>query len=138
MISLAGHCEPMPALTRTRSACARRTGTSASAGAACSNRSGLEHQVLEPKPVPCHSVSSFRTRSITMLSSDALRRRLDSNFENAQQDLDSAALNMDAFSPEDWHAFNSAIRQSSTASWAANQEIVVKHNLAKAIINEIR
>ncbi|WP_240995790.1 type III secretion protein HrpF [Pseudomonas viridiflava] len=45
---------------------------------------------------------------------------------------------MDAFSPEDWHAFNSAIRQSSTASWAANQEIVVKHNLAKAIINEIR
>ena len=73
-----------------------------------------------------------------MLSSDALRRRLDSNFENAQQDLDSAALNMDAFSPEVWHAFNSAIRQSSTASWAANQEIVVKHNLAKAIINEIR
>nr|BAG49614.1 HrpF [Pseudomonas viridiflava] len=73
-----------------------------------------------------------------MLSSDALRRRLDSNFENAQQDPDSAALNMDAFSPEDCHAFNSAIRQSSTASWAANQEIVVKHNLAEAIINEIR
>ncbi|RMQ45845.1 HrpF [Pseudomonas cichorii] len=73
-----------------------------------------------------------------MLSSDALRRRLDNNFENAQQDLDSAALSLDAFSPDDWHAFNSAIRQSSTASWAVNQEIVVKHNLAKAIINEIR
>lgn len=73
-----------------------------------------------------------------MLSSDALRRRLDNNFAEAQNSLDTAAVNMDAFSPDDWHAFNSAIRQSSTASWAANQEIVVKHNLAKAIINEIR
>lgn len=73
-----------------------------------------------------------------MLSSDALRRRLDNNFENTQKDLDSAAMSLDAFSPDDWHAFNSAIRQSSTASWAVNQEIVVKHNLAKAIINEIR
>ncbi|MGE8187528.1 serine kinase [Pseudomonas sp. NPDC086278] len=73
-----------------------------------------------------------------MISADALRRRLDNNFEQAQKDLGTAATNMDAFSPDDWHAFNSAIRQSSTASWAANQEIVVKHNLAKAIINEIR
>lgn len=73
-----------------------------------------------------------------MLSSDALRRRLDANFEHAQKDLDTAALNLDAFSPDDWHAFNSAMRQASTASWAANQEIVVKHNLAKAILNEIR
>ncbi|MBT2298553.1 type III secretion protein HrpF [Pseudomonas fluorescens] len=73
-----------------------------------------------------------------MLSPDALRRRLDHNFEQSQNDLDSAALDLDAFSPQDWHAFNAAIRQSSTASWAANQEIVVKHNLAKAIINEIR
>lgn len=73
-----------------------------------------------------------------MPSYDALRRRLDNNFEQAQKDLNTAALDLDAFSPDDWHAFNSAIRQSSTASWAANQEIVVKHNLAKAIINEIR
>lgn len=73
-----------------------------------------------------------------MFSSDALRRRLDNNFEHAQKGLDAAALDMDAFSLDDMHAFNSAIRQSSTASWAANQEIVVKHNLAKAIINEIR
>lgn len=73
-----------------------------------------------------------------MFSSDALRRRLDNNFEYAQKRLDNTALDMDAFSLDDMHAFNSAIRQSSTASWAANQEIVVKHNLAKAIINEIR
>ena len=73
-----------------------------------------------------------------MLSSDALRRRLDNNFEHAQKGLDSAAMNMDAFSQDDWHAFNSAMRQSATASWGANQEIVVKHNLAKAILNEIR
>ncbi|MGN7738564.1 serine kinase [Pseudomonas sp. 22526] len=75
-----------------------------------------------------------------MFSSEALRRRLDNNFEHAQKGLDAAALGMDmeAFSLDDMHAFNSAIRQSSTASWAANQEIVVKHNLAKAIINEIR
>jgi hypothetical protein len=45
---------------------------------------------------------------------------------------------MDGLSPDDWHAFNTAMRQTSTASWAANQEVVVKHNLAKAIINEIR
>ncbi|EJL95507.1 hypothetical protein AB7M22_002614 [Pseudomonas sp. ADAK2 TE3594] len=73
-----------------------------------------------------------------MFSLEAIRHRLDSNFERTQQQLDKSAVEMDGLSPDDWHAFNTAMRQTSTASWAANQEVVVKHNLAKAIINEIR
>ncbi|MBT2375470.1 type III secretion protein HrpF [Pseudomonas fluorescens] len=73
-----------------------------------------------------------------MISSEALRRRLDNNFQSAQHRVDTAAVELRPFSQDDMHSFNSALRQLSTASWAASQEVVVKHNLTKAILNEIR
>jgi hypothetical protein len=52
--------------------------------------------------------------------------------------MDNLITNLDNASLEDVYAFNSAMRQNATASWAVNQEVQVKHNLAKTIINEIR
>jgi len=73
-----------------------------------------------------------------MFSIDALRTRLDANFENSIQDYQQLAQNSDQFSPEDIHQFNQASRQISVASWAANQDVVLTHNLVKAIIDEVR
>lgn len=73
-----------------------------------------------------------------MISSESLRRRLDENFQVAQQRVDIAAVQIRPYSQDDLHSFNLALRQLSTASWAASQEVVVKHNLMKAILNEIR
>ena len=73
-----------------------------------------------------------------MFSIDALRTQLDNNFENAIERYQSMAQNSDSFSPEDIHHFNQAAREISVASWAANQDVVLTHNLVKAILNEVR
>ncbi|MDH2435680.1 serine kinase [Pokkaliibacter sp. MBI-7] len=73
-----------------------------------------------------------------MSSVDSVRHRLDTQFERSQKNMDDIATNLDGASLDDIYAFNSAMRQNATASWAVNQELQVKHSLAKAIINEIR
>lgn len=73
-----------------------------------------------------------------MFSIDALRTRLDTNFEKSIEQYQDLAQQSDQFSPEDIHHFNQAARQVSVASWAANQDVVLTHNLVKAIINEVR
>ncbi|WHU90654.1 type III secretion protein HrpF [Pantoea agglomerans] len=73
-----------------------------------------------------------------MSSLSPLQRRLDSQFERAQNQLDETTLNAsDGYSQADSFAFFEASMGLSSASWAATQEITVKHGLAKAIINEI-
>lgn len=73
-----------------------------------------------------------------MFSIDALRSRLDVNFEHSINEYQNLAQNTQSFSPDDIHQFNQAARQVSVASWAANQDVVLTHNLVKAIINEVR
>ncbi len=73
-----------------------------------------------------------------MSSVNSVRHRLDTQFERAQKSMDKIATNLEGASLDDVYAFNSAMRQHATASWAMNQELQVKHNLAKTIINEIR
>lgn len=73
-----------------------------------------------------------------MSSINATRNQLDLQFERSQKNMDNLITNMDNASIDDVYAFNTAMRQNATASWAVNQELQVKHNLAKAIINEIR
>lgn len=73
-----------------------------------------------------------------MSSLSSLQRRLDSQFDRAQNQLDEATLNAsDGYSQADSFAFFEASMGLSSASWAATQELTVKHGLAKAIINEI-
>ncbi|SHO55643.1 serine kinase [Vibrio quintilis] len=73
-----------------------------------------------------------------MTSVNHIRHQLDQQFERTRKSMDDIVTNLDDASLEDIYAFNTAMRQNATASWAANQELQVKHNLAKAIINEIR
>ncbi len=75
-----------------------------------------------------------------MTSLDAIRRRLDTQFVRSEQNINKLALRTidNGASLDDIHAFNTAMRQNSVASYCVNQEMQVKHNLAKAIINEIR
>lgn len=73
-----------------------------------------------------------------MSSVSALQRRLDSQFDRAQARLDEATLDAsENYSQADSFAFFEASMGLSSASWAASQELTVKHGLAKAIINEI-
>ncbi len=75
-----------------------------------------------------------------MTSLDAIRHRLDTQFVRSEQNINKLALRAidSGASLDDIHAFNKAMRQNSVASYCVNQEIQIKHNLAKAIINEIR
>ncbi|MBF8999099.1 MULTISPECIES: serine kinase [Vibrio] len=73
-----------------------------------------------------------------MSSIESTRHRLDMQFERTQKNMDKLVTNLGNASLGDIYAFNAAMRQNATASWAVNQELQVKHNLAKAIINEIR
>ncbi|MHA6494950.1 serine kinase [Pseudomonas borbori] len=70
-----------------------------------------------------------------MPSADAVQRRLDTRFDQAQTQLDQIAMNADGYSLDDMHSFVAAMRQMSTASYAVNQETAIKHNLAKAIVD---
>ncbi|MFP8968072.1 serine kinase [Pokkaliibacter sp. CJK22405] len=72
-----------------------------------------------------------------MASVDAIQRRLDTQFDRSQKNMDDLVTNLDGASLDDIYAFNSAMRQNANASWAVNQEVTVKHNLAKAILNGI-
>jgi hypothetical protein len=73
-----------------------------------------------------------------MSSLSPLEHRLDNQFERAQNQLDDTTLNAsDGYSQADSFAFFEASMGLSSASWAATQEVTVKHGLAKAIINEI-
>jgi acetamidase/formamidase len=73
-----------------------------------------------------------------MSSIYSTRSQLDLQFNRTLKNMDNLITNLDNASLEDVYAFNSAMRQNATASWAVNQEVQVKHNLAKTIINEIR
>jgi hypothetical protein len=73
-----------------------------------------------------------------MSSINAVRHRLDSQFQRTTKNMDDLITNLDNPSLDDIYAFNAAMRKNATASWAMNQELQVKHNLAKVIINEIR
>ena len=74
-----------------------------------------------------------------MPSIEHIRRSLDLNFERTQKGMDDAVSNVGQdVSLDDIYAFNKAMKKNATASWAMNQELQVKHNLAKAIISEIR
>ncbi len=75
-----------------------------------------------------------------MTSLDTIRHRLDTQYVRSEQKLNQLALQatQNGASLDDIHAFNTAIRENSVASYCVNQEIQVKHNLARAIINEIR
>ncbi len=73
-----------------------------------------------------------------MPSIDSTRHQLDTQFTRSQNNMDKMVTQLDNASLEDIYAFNAAMRQNAVASWAVNQELQVKHNLAKAIISEIR
>lgn len=73
-----------------------------------------------------------------MFSVDALRTRLDASFDKSINNYQDIARNMDYMSSDDMYLFNEAQRQVSVASWAANQDVVLTHNLVKAIINEVK
>jgi hypothetical protein len=73
-----------------------------------------------------------------MFSVDALRARLDTGFENSVNNYQHVAQNMDITSADDMHLFNQAQRDVAISSWAANQDVVLTHNLVKAIIDEMR
>lgn len=73
-----------------------------------------------------------------MFSVDALRARLDATFDQSINQYQDIAQNMDITSPDDMHQFNQASRQVAVTSWAANQDVVLTHNLVKAIINEMK
>lgn len=73
-----------------------------------------------------------------MSSIHSLRSQLDLQFERTQRNMDKLVVNLEDASLDDVYAFSSAMRENATASWAMNQEVQVKHNLAKTIINEIR
>lgn len=67
-----------------------------------------------------------------------LQQRLDNQLNHAQSNLDritEAASDGNA-TPADSLAFYEASMGCANASWAANQELTVRHGLAKAIINE--
>ena len=73
-----------------------------------------------------------------MFSIDALRTRLDNNFDSSVQEYQDLIQNTQDFTAADIHEFNQASRQISVASWAVNQDVVITHNLVRAIINEIK
>ncbi|RLM25300.1 serine kinase [Brenneria alni] len=72
------------------------------------------------------------------MSYDPIQRRLDTHFVNAQQKLDSIALDVadSGASQADSYAFFEASMDYSNANWAVGQLLTVKHGLAKAIIND--
>ncbi|WP_205954539.1 serine kinase [Pantoea stewartii] len=73
-----------------------------------------------------------------MSSLSSIQRRLDSQFERAKNQLDKATMNAsEGYSQADSFAFFEASMGLSSASWAATQELTVKHGLIKALINEI-
>ncbi|MEI8632323.1 hypothetical protein P4S72_10620 [Vibrio sp. PP-XX7] len=73
-----------------------------------------------------------------MSSINNIRHQLDLQFEQTQKNMDNIVTHLDNPSLGDLYAFNAAMSQNATASWATNQELLVKHNLAKAIINGIQ
>ncbi len=73
-----------------------------------------------------------------MLSIDGFREQVDLNFQQSIDDFQTIGMNMDHYSADDIQLFNEANRQTQVASWAANQEVVMTHNLVKALIDEIR
>lgn len=70
-----------------------------------------------------------------MPSFQAVQHRLDTRFYQAQDNLDDIAMNTEGYSLEDMHSFVEAMRQMAGASYAVNQETMIKHNLAKTIID---
>ncbi|MDX5626675.1 MULTISPECIES: serine kinase [unclassified Brenneria] len=72
------------------------------------------------------------------MSYNAIQRRLDAHFVNAQRDLDNMALDVagGGAGPADSYAFFEASLDYSNANWAVGQLLSVKHGLAKSIIND--
>ena len=73
-----------------------------------------------------------------MITLERVRKNLDTQLLQTQQNVNNTAKNMDGLSIADWHMFNRHMRQYSSSIWAANQEVTLKHNLARLIINDIR
>ncbi|OPA87501.1 hypothetical protein BFW87_23975 [Pseudomonas fluorescens] len=69
---------------------------------------------------------------------DSLQRRLDSGFNRNMRSFDDTALDgMDQpdSSPQDMMAFNEAMMKVASSSTAASEEMQMKHNLTKSIID---
>lgn len=73
-----------------------------------------------------------------MLSIDGFREQVDLNFQQSIDQYQTISMNMEYTSPDDIQLFNEANRQTQVASWAANQEVVMTHNLVRALIDEIQ
>jgi hypothetical protein len=73
-----------------------------------------------------------------MASTDALQRRLDMYFNRSQENVKNTALNAaTSLSQEDMHAFVASMNGMSVAMTTVNQQTMVQHNLAKAIIDAL-
>lgn len=69
---------------------------------------------------------------------DSLQRRLDSGFNRNIRSFDDTALDgMDQpdSSPQDMMAFNEAMMKVASSSTASSEEMQMKHNLTKSIID---
>lgn len=71
-----------------------------------------------------------------MISDASMQHRLSYRFERAQDGINKAALGGDG-SFSDMLAFNSALQQMQGASYAAQQQLEVKHSVAKSIIDNM-
>ncbi|MBN3049888.1 type III secretion protein HrpF, partial [Pectobacterium brasiliense] len=72
------------------------------------------------------------------MSLNPIQRRLDAHLVDSQQQLDDIALNVadGGASEADSYAFFEASMDYSNACWAVGQLLIVKHGLAKSIIND--
>lgn len=73
-----------------------------------------------------------------MLKMESVRSQLDSKFKQASSDFQTSVKNMNGMSMGDWLTFHQQMKKYSSATWAANQEVTLNHNLARSIINDGR
>lgn len=67
---------------------------------------------------------------------DSLQRRLDSGYTHSMRDFSETAQDsMEGGTPEDMAAFAQAMQKVASSSVVANQEVQMKHNLTKSIID---
>ncbi|WP_324128834.1 hypothetical protein [Erwinia psidii] len=73
-----------------------------------------------------------------MVTMSTVRKELDSQLQISQSNFYQSAAHIKNPTLGDWHKFNHYMRQYSSSTWAANQEVTLNHNLARSIINDIR
>lgn len=73
-----------------------------------------------------------------MISMQTVRRQLDTQLKQSQQNFYRSASNLQGASMSEWYQFYRHMQRYASSTWAANQEVNLNHNLARSIINDIR